>query len=77
MIETYLERPIAENIACATVAAGVAATVAHAGAHLLKPKGSDNGELPVWAVLAVAAAAYATSWATELGIRKLCMRRSR
>lgn len=77
MIETYLERPLAENVACATIAAGVAATVAHAGANLLKPKDSDNGELPIWAALAVAVVAYATSWATELGTRKLLMKRSR
>ena len=76
MVEAYLERPLAENVACATVAAAVAATAAHAGANLLKPKGSDNAELPVWAVVAVVAVAYATSWATELGVRKMFTKRS-
>ena len=76
MIETYLERPITENVACATIAAAVAATAAHVGANLLKPKGSDSGELPIWAALTVAAGAYAISWATELGVRKLFMRNS-
>ena len=77
MIEAYLERPLAENVACATVAAAVASAAAHAGANLLKPKGSDNAELPVLAVLAVAAVAYATSWATERGMRTMFTKRSR
>ena len=76
MIEAYLERPLAENVACATVAAAVAATVAHTGANLLKPKGADSAELPVWAVLAVAAVAYATSWATERGVRTAFKKKS-
>ena len=77
MIEAYLERSLAENVACATVAAAAAATAAHAGANLLKPKGTDYAELPVWAVLTVAAVAYATSWATELGVRKMFKKHSR
>ena len=76
MIETYLERPLSENVACATIAAAVATTTAHAGARLMKSKGSDDAGLPIWAVLTVAAVAYTVSWATELGVRKVFMKRS-
>lgn len=68
--ETYLERPLAETIACATVSAGAAATVAHFGARRLASKSDGQPELSLWATLAVAAAAYATSWLVETAMRK-------
>ena len=75
-IETYLNRPLHENIACSTVAAGAAAATAHFGARCLASKSDDHYELSPWATVAVAAVAYATSWLVDAAVRKALMKHS-
>lgn len=68
--EIYAERPLAESIACATVSAGVAATVACFGARALMSEHDGQRELGPWATLVVAAGAYVASWAIDSAMRK-------
>lgn len=75
--EIYAERPLAESIACATVSAGVAATVACFGARTLMSFMSEHKgqrELGPWATLVVAAGAYVTSWLIDESMRKAFMK---
>lgn len=72
--EIYAERPLAESIACATVSAGVAATVACFGARALMSEHGGQRELSPWATLVVAAGAYVTSWLIDSSMCKAFMK---
>ena len=75
-LEIYAERPATESLVAAGLGAVAAAGVATLGARAFIKEYDGERELHPLATLAVAAAAYATSWAVDTFVRGAFQRKN-